>query len=190
MSGGGRSIIVASVSKKISIAIIVFLWLTLGCFAAGLAGNVWVLLTTYITKNGNKSKVDHTLGLWKNCTTQVAENIRKCTTRNASDFLTFKNVIGKIFHIFIFSFSPVIGIDKLCRMWGLSFYTLTCETFLCFFHSCLSLFKFFSLKSENIDSYDKNECSTMFIHQDMNKVIKNLRHNNEGWVGFIRFEIQ
>ena len=95
MSGTGRSIIVANVSKKISIAIIVFLWLTLGCFAAGLAGNVWGLLTTYKTKNGNKSKLDITLGLWKNCTTQVAENIRKCTTRNASDFLTFKNVIGK-----------------------------------------------------------------------------------------------
>ena len=49
MSGGNY--IVSKHFKTLSIAIVVFLWLTLGCFAAGLTGNIWVVMETITTTN-------------------------------------------------------------------------------------------------------------------------------------------
>lgn len=80
-----RSIIVAKLSKKLAIAIFVLLWLTLGCFAAGLAGNMWIVLKNNIVG-------DVTYGLWKNCTSTPKKT--RCTQRNLSEFLTFTNITG------------------------------------------------------------------------------------------------
>ena len=80
----GRTIIVAKSSKKLAIAIFVLLWLTLGCFAAGLAGNMWIVLQNDIA--------DVTYGLWKNCTTTPKKKL--CSVRNLTEFLTFTNITG------------------------------------------------------------------------------------------------
>ena len=91
-SMSGRSIIVAKLSKNLGIAILVFLWLTLGCFAAGLAGNVWIILKIANKKTNNSGVVDVTYGLWKNCTTDSKQ--RLCTQRKLTEFLSFTNITG------------------------------------------------------------------------------------------------
>lgn len=88
MSGGNY--IVSKHFKSLGIAIAVFLWLTLGCFGAGLAGNAWVVITTFVQPNNQTASI--TIGLWKNCTT--INNLKNCTTTQLKDFLTFKNVTG------------------------------------------------------------------------------------------------
>merc|ERR1711953_909557 len=74
MSGGNY--IVSKHFKSLGIAIAVFLWLTLGCFGAGLAGNAWVVITTFVQPNNQTASI--TIGLWKNCTT--INNLKNCTT--------------------------------------------------------------------------------------------------------------
>lgn len=86
----GRSIIVAKTSKKLAIAIAAFLWLTLGCFAAGLAGNVWIVITKVISP-GKTAQV--TYGLWKNCS-KILDQPQECSVRKFSELLSFDNVSG------------------------------------------------------------------------------------------------
>merc|ERR1711931_365704 len=73
----------------LGIAIVVFLWLTLGCFAAGLAGNVWIVIETLTTTN---QTAQLTIGLWRNCSTILG--VQNCTQLQPHEFLTFKNIMG------------------------------------------------------------------------------------------------
>jgi len=87
MSGGNY--IVSKHFRTLGIAIVFFLWLTLGCFAAGLAGNTWVVINTLTYSN---ISAQLTIGLWKNCS--LIMGVRNCTQLKPNEFLTFKNVMG------------------------------------------------------------------------------------------------
>lgn len=76
--------------KSLSIAIVVFLVLTLGCFAAGLAGNVWIIIEKITTNTNNTAQI--TIGLWENCTR--INSVTNCTKLQPEDFLSFRNITG------------------------------------------------------------------------------------------------